>query len=72
MFTIISHDKDGHAPFAEYPEQAKTFSFIALDDGRITCGPNNFITWTDKSLYDVDEQVYKQYKRIDNCAAGID
>jgi hypothetical protein len=65
MFTIISHDNDGHAPFAEYPEQAKTFSFIALDDGRIVCGPNNFITWTDKSLYDMDEQAHKQYKRID-------
>jgi hypothetical protein len=65
LFTIISHDNDGHAPFAEFPEQAKTFTFIALDDGRITCAPNNYITWIDKALYDEDVASQKQYKRLD-------
>jgi hypothetical protein len=65
LFTVISHDHDGHAPFAEYPEQAKTFTFLALDDGRITCGPNNYITWTDKALYDEDKESQSKYKRID-------
>jgi hypothetical protein len=55
---------NGRAPFAEFPEQAKTYTFIALDDGRITCAPNNFITWIDQSLYDADENSRK-YKRVD-------
>jgi len=35
LFTVISHDDNGRGPFAEFPEQAKTFTFIGLDDGRI-------------------------------------
>ena len=65
LFTVLSHDDNGRAPFAEFPEQAKTFVFIAIDDGRIVCGPNNHITWTDRSLYDSDQKPHKQYKRID-------
>jgi hypothetical protein len=65
LFTVISHDPDGLAPFAEYPEQTKTFVFIALDNGRIICGPNNYITWTDRSLYEEDKEAQTQYKRID-------
>ena len=65
LFTVISHDDNGRAPFAEYPEQAKTFTFIALDDGRIVCGPNNYITWIDASLYEPDENTKNKYKRID-------
>jgi hypothetical protein len=64
LFTVISHDIEGNAPFAEYPEQAKTFNFIALDDGRIVCGPNNYITWTDKSLYEQND-LKEKYKRLD-------
>lgn len=64
MFTIISLDPNGRAPFSEFPEQAKTFVFIELNDGRIVTGPNNYIRWLDKSLYDFTIETPK-YKRID-------
>jgi hypothetical protein len=62
LFTIISHDPDGKAPFSEFPEQAKTFVFLSLDDGNIVCGPNNHIQWIDPSLYYKDQE--QPYKRI--------
>lgn len=63
LFTIISHDPIGAAPFAEFPEQTKTFLFIALDSGNIIAYPNNYVTWTVTSLYQRPEQ-YPEYKRI--------
>jgi hypothetical protein len=65
LFTVVSHDTDGHAPFAEYPEQAKTFTFLALDSGGIVCGPNNYIDWLDKALYDNVGSQKPQYQRLD-------
>lgn len=62
MFTIVSHDVDGKGPFAEFPEQTKTFTFLALDIGPIICGPNNYIDWVDNSLYDMGDK--PKYERI--------
>jgi hypothetical protein len=63
LFTVISLDPNGSAPFAEFPEQAKTFVFIALDNGWIVSYPNNYIQWTDSSLYNIPNK-FKKYKRI--------
>lgn len=63
LFTIVSHDTEGNAPFAEYPEQTKTFLFIALDGGHIIAYPNNYVEWTVPSLYDKSE-AFPKYKRI--------
>lgn len=63
LFTVISLDPKGAAPFAEFPEQSKTFVFVALDNGWIIAYPNNYIQWTDSALYNVPKK-FKKYKRI--------
>lgn len=63
LFTVVSHDIEGNAPFAEYPEQTKTFLFIALDDGNMIAYPNNYVEWTVSSLYN-KEGSFPKYKRI--------
>lgn len=64
LFTVISLDPDTKAPFSEFPEQAKTFVFVELDNGAIITVPNNYIQWTDKALYELSTDK-KNYKRID-------
>lgn len=63
LFTVVSHDLEGNAPFAEYPEQTKTFLFIALESGQIIAYPNNFVEWTSPSLYQKTEG-FPKYQRI--------
>lgn len=63
LFTVVSHDTEGNAPFAEYPEQTKTFLFIALDEGNMIAYPNNYVEWTVPSLYN-KEGSFPKYKRI--------
>lgn len=36
--------------FSAYPEQAKEFVFIELDDGRLTIQPTNFVLFEEKSF----------------------
>lgn len=65
MFTVVSHDPTGNAPFAEFPEQTKTFLFISLDNGNIIAYPNNYVQWTVDSLYEKPKD-WPKYKRISN------
>jgi len=66
LFTIHSVDPLGKAPFAEFPEQYKTFTFIETEAGNIIARPNNYIRWIDPALYDTTEKVpaYERIKEI--------
>ena len=46
LFTVAPVD-DG---FSAYPEQAKEFMFIELDNGRLTVQPTNHVLFQDKSF----------------------
>ena len=63
LFTVISKDGDGHASFAEFPEQAKTFNFVELDSGEIVAVPNNYMRLIDQSLFDTRDSL-PAYERI--------
>jgi len=52
LFTVIPMD-DG---YTEEPEQAKEFSFIKLDNGRLTVQPTNLILFADKSFTNMKPQ----------------
>jgi len=39
-----------HDAFSQYPEQAKEFTFVALDNGRITVQPTNHVRFYEKSF----------------------
>lgn len=57
LFTIDSCDPQGIAPFAEFPEQHKTFTIVACEDGTIRSRPNNMLRWLDPALYNVSEKL---------------
>ena len=46
--------KDG---FSMYPEQAKEFSFIKLDNGRLTIQPTNHLVFRERSFTKNDEMI---------------
>ena len=46
LFTAIPHSEG----FSEYPEQAKEFFFIRLDNNRLTIQPTNRVIFRDKSF----------------------
>lgn len=62
LFTIVSHDTEGNGTFSEYPEQMKTFVFIALNSGHVVAYPNNYIQWTNEALYKKVD--FPEYKRL--------
>lgn len=63
LFTVHSVDPDGKGPFAEFPEQAKTFTFLESVGGLILARPNNYLRWQDKALYDTQSPI-KGYERV--------
>lgn len=62
LFTVHSVDPEGKAPFAEFPEQTKTFTFIESEIGAILARPNNYLRWQDKALYDTESKI-PRYER---------
>jgi len=52
LFTIDSADPQASSPFSEFPEQHKTFTVTACNDGTIRTRPNNMLRWIDSALYD--------------------
>lgn len=44
--------------FTEYPEQAKEFMFIRLDNGRLTIQPTNYVLFRENSFTNNNELVF--------------
>jgi hypothetical protein len=49
--------------FTQYPEQAKEFTFLALDNGRYACLPTDRVLWTERSFTGPDPQWPTNIKR---------
>lgn len=52
--------------YSEFPDEAKEFQFIQLDNGRITCQPTNRVLFIDKSFTERDAKWPTHLRPLEN------